>query len=256
MREPCSANCLAAGSCPRESMISGRLTCLCQGQGEASLYIIPNALPLLSHETISCFSLLTDRFLLSPVIGSRGVNPAHGPEAAIAQVIREVLGGADYLLGQGWQLGQPGDREETADPAGGSEGNGIPVACEKKQPWGLETGSASGKETRWELLTREGVRGPGAGHRGATAQTCWHKSQLQRARYSREHAPTLLLARTVHLSLWDSAPVEAVSAKGHIPWSLQTSQPSRRAVAISTGCESPQGIQGSFLIAFSCQNSY
>ena len=136
MREPCSANCLAAGSCPRKSMTSGRLTCLCQGQGEASLCIIPNPLPLLSPEKISCFSLLTDRFLPSSVIGSRRVNPACGPEAVIAQVTREVLAGGDYLLCQGQQLGQPGDREETADPTGGSDGNGVPAACEEKQPWG------------------------------------------------------------------------------------------------------------------------
>jgi len=37
VREPCSANCLAAGSCPTETVTSGGLIYLCQGQREASL---------------------------------------------------------------------------------------------------------------------------------------------------------------------------------------------------------------------------
>lgn len=115
-------------------------------------------------------------------------------------------------------------------------------------------GSAGGKGAQWELLTRQGARGPGAGHRGATAQTCWHESRLRHARDSCERALTLLLGLCT--SLWDSAPTEAVSAKGCIPRSLQASWPRRRAVAISTGCESPQGILGPSLVAYSCQNSY
>ena len=72
-----------------------------------------------------------------PSFQQQGVNPACGPEAAIAQVTREVLRGGNYLSGRGWQLVQPGDREETADPTDGSDRNKVPVACdEKKQPWG------------------------------------------------------------------------------------------------------------------------
>lgn len=190
-----SANCLATGSWPREGVTSGRLTCLCQGQGEASLCIIPNPLPLFSLEKITCFSLFTDHFLPSPVICSRGVNPACGPEAAIAQIIRDVLGGGDYFLGQGWQLGHPGDRQ---DPLGGSDGNEILIVCdEKKQPLGAGDG-----QCRWEGglvgAAHQSVRGPGAGHRGAA--TCWHQSQLQCGEYSREHALTLLLGLCTFLS--------------------------------------------------------
>lgn len=122
--------------------VTGRLTCLCQGQGEASSCIVPNPLPLLSPKKISCFSLLTDHFLISPVISSKGVNPACGPEAAIAQIPTTLQHLPGYLVGQAQQVEQPGDREETAYPTGGSNGNGVPAPCEKRQPLGMEMGSA------------------------------------------------------------------------------------------------------------------
>lgn len=56
---------------------------------------------------------------------------------------------------------------------------------------GEGTVSVGRKESWWELLTRQGVRG--LGHHSAAAQACWHKRQVEHARISHECAPTLLL---------------------------------------------------------------
>lgn len=115
------------------------------------------------------------------------------------------VGGDDYLLVQGGQLGQPGDREEAADPTGGSGGNGVLLACEEKRSWSQGMGSAGGKGARRSCPPGR-VRG--AGHRSAAAQACWHKSQLQHGRYFCERAQLSCC--------WHRAPLSGIQ----LPWRL------------------------------------
>lgn len=155
--------------------------------------------------------------LLSPEkISCFSLLTAHGPEAAIAQI--------QGCVGDWWLSPWPKTAAGTPRRQGGNS-RSIPLVAVMGMEYllcVLRRNSPGG--WRWAVPVGKGLVGAAA--------------------------------ETVRLSLQDSAPMEAFSAQGHIPRSLQTSWPSRCAVTISTGCESPQGTLGSFWIAYSCHNSY
>lgn len=96
--------------------------------------------------------------------------------------------GGDHLLDQGQQLGQPGARQDTADPAGGSDGDWL--AIKQSSAGGLEEGRAGGKGAGWEPLGRQAARGQAA---GSSSPGVLAQEAAAASRYSRERALTLLL---------------------------------------------------------------
>lgn len=71
--------------------------------------------------------------------------------------------GGDHLLDQGQQLGQPGAGQDTADPAGGSDGDWLPAGHNTEQRRGAG-GGQGWREGSWVGAARQaGCEGPGSG---------------------------------------------------------------------------------------------
>lgn len=80
--------------------------------------------------------------------------------------------------------------------------------------------SASGKGALWELLTRQGVRGPGAGHRGAAPKHVGTRTSCS-VPDAGVNVPQLCCC-------WDCAPLSRTELPwSYIPQSLQTDWPSK-----------------------------